>query len=1345
LIRSAEPECSAAPLLPQLFEAVAARHANRVAIDIPPGSGRPSRTQVTYSELRRLAEAVAAASERAFSGGPGASGGEEKIVALLLSRHETALYAAQIGVLQCGAAFVCLDPRSPDDYLRRILADAAPDVLITNRDARARAEALIESPASSSPRPALLVVEQLGGCQPGSRAGVAVRPDQLAYLIYTSGTTGAPRAVMLEHRGIANLVASDEVRFSLGPGDRVAQCSSPAYDSSVEETWLAFGVGATLVPIDDETIRSGPDLAAWLRREWITTLCPAPTLLRSMGCTDPALELPELRLLYVGGEALPQDLADLWGAGRRLENGYGPTECTVTVVRGRVEPGSPVTIGAPVSGHLAWVLDERLGEVPDGQPGELCLAGPGLARGYRGSPELTDERFPVHPRFGRIYRTGDLVRRTSAGELEYLGRIDAQVKLRGYRIELTAVEAALAAHRGIRAAACCIQGAPGVAGGEQLVAHLVAESTQSCPDLGEIRDTLRRTLPAHMVPARMGWIPSLPMTAGGKLDRRALPELRAPEFEPPVESTGACSREEEAVLTAFAKALGLPALPALDADFFADLGGNSLTAVAVIRTLRASGVGRLTELAVRDLYETRTAASLAALAPSSPLGDARVEVPRPPGSARGRPAAATVLQAGWLLLVVVCSGISAAWLGFDLLPWLVRRAGLISTLAWLPVLEMVGLVGWGAGTVLLAAALKWGLVGRYREERVPAWTPRYVRHWIVAWAARAIPWRLLAGTAALPAVLRVLGARVGRGVHVHHGVDFSRGGWDLLEIGDGAVLCRDAAPRMVDLEDGELVLGAIRIGSGAVLGVRAGLSPGSSLGDGARLGPLAWVPRGCHIPAGEHWEGIPAAAPPHDGRPADPDLPVGGGLSPWAHAAVLIGCRAAAWLAPLLLPIMFALVAAGRVPDAEGRFLDWLEHPAPNGPWFFAGVLAPVLALPVRLLLQALLPRVLGPVPSGWVGQCSLDAIRISLRVEASEAAGAWLSGSLLWPAWLRLAGMRIGRGCEISTLIDVVPETVTLGDECFLADGIYFCGPERVPGAVRVPRSRFGGDTFLANHAVVPAGHCWPAGLFIGVSTLADPDRVRPHTGWFGSPPMELPQREVVAEDRTLTHRPGPLRYANRLGWELARFTIPVVPLLSGYAAYAALAAVRPRVKALAFLGAASPPALLLAELLLCLAVIALKWLLLGRVRPGRHPLWSCWCSRWDFLYVAWHHWARGLLLQLEGTLFLNAFLRLTGMKIGRGVLFGPGFAQVVDPDMLEVADGATVTSHFQAHSFEDRVLKIDRVRIGARASVGDHAVVFYGVEIGEGARLLPHTVVMKQEHLAPERTYFGAPARPS
>ncbi len=250
---------------------------------------------------------------------------------------------------------------------------------------------------------------------------------------------------------------------------------------------------------------------------------------------------------------------------------------------------------------------------------------------------------------------------------------------------------------------------------------------------------------------------------------------------------------------------------------------------------------------------------------------------------------------------------------------------------------------------------------------------------------------------------------------------------------------------------------------------------------------------------------------------------------------------------------------------------------------------------------------------------------------------------------------------------------------------------------AVALGATTLGRNTFLGNHAVVPAGASYPSGLFIGVATVADASRARAESGWFGHPAMELPRREVVAADRHLTHEPSAIRYCSRVFWESLRFALPVVPGLVFLAWLGAVGTVRPATwspsTAAWFFAIALPGVTFAALASLCAVILAMKWALLGRVRPGQHPLWSCWCSRWDFLFVAWSMYARALLERLEGTIFLIWFLRAIGMRIGRDVILGDGFAQVVDPDMLTFEDGATVTCNFQAHTFEDRILKIDHL----------------------------------------------------
>ncbi len=1319
-------------LLHAFFERSVLAHPERVALEIP-GNADRARCSLTYAELDRRAAVLAERLRASIRG--------ECVVALLLPRHAAELFVAQLAVLRAGAAYTCLDASFPDAHAAFLLEDSRAVVLVTDAAGARRAR------AAKFPVERILDLDQPPAPSSNGHAHSApawLGPSSLAYVIYTSGTTGKPKGVLIEHAGIANLVDSDLERFRLGPGERIAQGSSPAYDSAVEETWLAFACGATLVVLDDEIVRGGPDLVPWLREERISVFCPPPTQLRAMGCRDPERELPELRLLYVGGEALPRDVADRWARGRWLENGYGPTECSVTVVRERIHEGAPITIGRPVRGNRAWVLDARLVEVPDGETGELCIGGPSLARGYLNRLELTAEKFPVHPVLGRIYRTGDLVRREPDGQLTCLGRIDAQVKLRGHRIELGAIESVLAAQPGVRAAACALQQ---TGRGPLLVAFVVPSRAAEPPSFAELERALRETFPAYMVPSRFGLLESMPLNVGGKLDRNALPALAAQDPAQRPRQDLARNVLEERVAGVFRLALDLADPPAVEADFFLDLGGDSLAAAVAVSLLRDDPL--TAPLTVRDLYTARTVAALAERAKAAGKeAELRVrEASDTYSSGHGglervssaRRIATSALQA-LVLLGELFAGAAILWAAaFVLLPRAVLTLGLPLSLLLAPAAAIVLRLAHAPLAVLLLVLVKQLLIGSYRPTRVPVLSGYYLRNWIVQHVARLVPWDLIAGTEFQNATLRALGARIGERVHVHRGVELTGGGWDLLTIGDDVMVSQDAALRLVDLVDGCLVVGPITLGRASTVDVRAGLSGHSALGERAFLGALSNLPHGGRVPEGECWDGVPAK---FAGRA--PERAAHGSkreLSPAAHATALVLARCAAMLL-FAVPLLASLAGLAWLSGTDARAIGLaLLDGSSSGFQLVPITIALVLSIPFSLTLEALFLRALGRVPPGSISRFDPAYVRVALKSEVLQAAGDWLAGTLLWPWWLRLSGMRVGRNCEISTIIDVVPECLEIGDECFLADGIYLGGPRLHQGVVTLTHTRLAHGDFVGNHAVILDGQELPEEVLVGVCTVPEPERMHGGGSWFGHPPFELPRPRHKGFARSLTHRPRLAHRLVRLVFELARFVLPVPPLwlafgATAWAAARVNAAPRPLDAIVPIAGAA-----LAAAAISILAVLVLKWLLLGRVRPGEHALWSTWCSRWDIHYEIWSKWGRHVLSSFEGTLFLPWYLRAMGAHIGRRSVLAGGFAHVVDPDMLYIEDDVTVHALFQAHSFEDRVLKIDRITIRSGADVGSGAVLFYGAEVGAGAVVAPHSVVMKHERLLPGRTYAGCP----
>jgi non-ribosomal peptide synthetase-like protein len=441
-----------------------------------------------------------------------------------------------------------------------------------------------------------------------------------------------------------------------------------------------------------------------------------------------------------------------------------------------------------------------------------------------------------------------------------------------------------------------------------------------------------------------------------------------------------------------------------------------------------------------------------------------------------------------------------------------------------------------------------------------------------------------------------------------------------------------------------------------------------------------------------------------------------------------------------LLAVGFAHVCGVDAASAEA----WTENPSVDARWLLFFGAGATLAMPLTLVMEAIACRAMGRVRPGVFSRWSPGYVRVWLKTGLVDAAGQWLYGTLFWPLWLRGAGMKVGRGCEISGLIDTVPEMIEIGDKTFCADGIYLGGPRVHRGTVTLTPVRLGVNTFLGNGVIIAEGQRLPDDILLGVCTAADEHQIRPGTAWFGHPPFQLPQRQVVATDPRLTHAPTPVRYGNRVFWELLRFTLPVAPALAGPLWFGLIGRAAGALAGPVFLLLAVPLAALGLGASLTLLALAIKWTLLGRARPGVHALWSCWASRWDFHCMAWSFYVPPMVGALGGTLLLNPLLRAAGSRVGRRVVLGSAFAQdLPDPDMLTIEDGATVDCAFQAHTFEDRVLKVDRIIIRREASVGRNAVLLYGADIGERTHVAPHSVIMKHERLLPGKSYAGFPIR--
>src|SRR6185437_417980 len=435
-------------------------------------------------------------------------------------------------------------------------------------------------------------------------------PETLAYVLYTSGTTGRPKGVAVGHASICNFVRVAAESYGFGVDDRVYQGMSIAFDFSVEELWVPLVAGATLVPNACANSLFGEELAEFLESRAVTCFCCVPTLLASI-----ERDLPALRVLLIGGEACPPALVSRWSRpGRTLLNSYGPTETTVTATLGAMRPDKPVTIGRPLPTYSVVILDaERAVALPLGDRGEIGIAGVGVAEGYLNRPELTAAKFiadflklPNNPS-GRIYRTGDLGRINAEGEIEYLGRIDTQVKLRGYRIELTEIESVLLECADIaQVAVATFEPAPGA---PELVAYYSVRHGAPAPKPADLLAHLRARLPAYMTPAYLERLPFIPMLVSNKADRAQLPKPKSPPIRVSATDAEPETGLERVLCEALKSALGLDKV-SIDGDFFKEYGAHSLLMARFCARIRQAAP--LTQVAMRDIYANTTVRRLAA-------------------------------------------------------------------------------------------------------------------------------------------------------------------------------------------------------------------------------------------------------------------------------------------------------------------------------------------------------------------------------------------------------------------------------------------------------------------------------------------------------------------------------------------------------------------------------------------------------------------------------------------------------------------------------------------------------------------------------------------------------------
>lgn len=1238
------------------------------------------------------------------------------------------LLIAQIAITRAGAAWVPFDAEAPVDRIAICLNDAHAKGIVTAAEWQGRAEGTERSVWT----PEALAAGDDGVAMPARAAGLT--KDHPAYLIYTSGSTGTPKAIVISHRNICHFLRSGNALYGIGPDDVVFQGASVAFDLSMEEIWTPYLVGATLHVASPDMMGDAEKLPALLSEAGVTVIDTVPTLLGIL----PA-DVPSLKLILLGGEALPPATVQKWSKpGRRILNTYGPTEATVVATAAEVTPGETVTIGRPIANYTAYIVNEAMEVVGPGEQGELLIGGPGVARGYHGRPELTAEKFIANP-FGNpfgsddpvLYRSGDAVSLDENGNIVFHGRIDDQIKIRGFRVELGEIESKLADEPGVNQAAVVMRIDDEI---ERLVAFVVAEPGVAV-DGAALRASLRDQLPPYMVPAHFEAVGSLPRMVSGKVDRRMLKAapLTAPssagEQEPPRNAT------EAALLEAAKRVLGASSLP-LEADFFVDLGGHSLLAARFISIVRESPA--YAGITLQDVYGARTLRGMAALLDGRGIAETQDLSFTPPPFMRRF--LCGLAQAA--VLPVIIGLATAQWLGIFVTYMLLSGEDLPllgQVFALLGVYVAITIV-----TGLIAIALKWLVLGQTKPGVYPLWGVYYFRWWFAARVAGLVHIKWLQGTPVMRMYWRLLGAKVGRDVIIS---DYEAGAIDLITIGDGTSFGSKTTFANGEAVGDKLIIGRITIGKDVCAGASVVLGHDCVIEDHAEIGDLTAIAPGLHIGQAEIWDGSPARK---TGMVDLAALPPQAEASPQRRVAMTAFYALMLVVLPpiSLLPIFPAFWLFDKIDDwistwSEVSYLWYL----PILTWPTAIGLIAFTVLLMAGLRWAILPR----VTSGSYSIHSSFYARkwtVALATEVTLETLSSLFATIYMRFWYRLMGARIGKGAEISTNLSGRYDLTGIGAGNFIADEVVFGDEDMRRGYMRLDMTRTGEQVFVGNDAVVPPGAVIPDRVLIGIKSKPPAnDQMQPGDTWFGSPPIKLPTRQKVDLGADWTYKPSWQKQVARGAFEALHTSFPAMLFIT-FGTIAVDLVLQQKINeqdwtglVLSFMGVAMLIAI--AQALICAAI---KWLMMGVYKPVMKPMWSFWAMRTEAVAVM--YWGLGgkvLFDYLRGTPFLPWFLRLFGAKYGKGVWLDS--TDITEFDCITVGDFCTVNAHsaLQTHLYEDRVMKVGRVKLGKGVCVGAGATVLYDTHVGDYAQVGLLTVIMKGENLPAHTRWEGAPAVPA
>ena len=1254
-------------------------------------------------------------------------------------------FIAMLAVMKANAVYVPLDPSFPKERISFIAEDAEIKLFLSTLNIRSQLGELPttiicldeEQPFNSKN----IYNRELSTPSPNFNEIASL--DSVCYIIYTSGSTGKPKGVAVEHSSICNFVKVAAEIYGLTQEDRVYQGMTIAFDFSVEEIWVPFYSGATLVPGPPGHSLVGNDLAIFLKAKRITALCCVPTLLATID-----EDLPSLRFLLVSGEACPHNLTERWHKeGRTFLNVYGPTEATVTATWTVLHPHKPVTIGVPLPTYLVIILDPTDSRVVQkGAVGEICIAGIGLAKEYVKRPDLTMKAFI--PDFlgldnnpsGRIYRTGDLGRITEAGEIEYLGRIDTQVKIRGYRIELAEIESVLMKVPGIaQAVVSTFEPVPGMT---ELVAYYTMR--QGFDDIvqDEIVEAIRGHLPAYMLPAFFEKMVALPMLPSDKVDRKKLPQPAGPRYlakrKPYVAPANDIEREVGRVLSDL---LNIEQV-SMDDHFFNDLGANSLLMAKFCATIREQL--HFSDVSMREVYLHPTTRDFSSFVATK----ARRKSPTVRSEPLNIASNSQYYLCGFLQLTFLTLYSTAIFVGIaNGYNWVSQTSDATSI--------YLRSVIFGGGAFLILAAipigLKWLLIGKWREDRIPIWSLQYVRFWIVKQLIQANPMVMFVGSPLYNIYLRMLGAKIGRDVVIFSRVVHACP--DLLSIGDGTIIRKDSVLAGYSARSGFIETGCISVGRNVFIGEATVLDIGTSIGDGAQLGHSSSLHKGQSVSSYKRYHGSPAQETEdnYNTVEASPCGNVRRAAFCVAQLTVLFGLSLP--LPIIGVDILFGLLGFGTGTDvaayADQSFYDLsfqVNMVALSLGLFFGMII-------IGLLSVVTLPRLLNEfIKENEI--YPLYGFHFLLFQSITKMSNHYFYNLLFGDSsyiiyYLRAIGYKMSLNDQTGSNFGIeqkhdTPFLCDIGRGTLISDGLSMINADISNSSFRLRKISVPANSFLGNNVFYPADGKVGENCLLGTKVMvpiSGPERSG--VGLLGSPCFEIP-RSVVRDKQFEHYKDGPT-FKDRLSRKNISNTITIVLFLIAQWFFVHLVALLTAFKTQQYYESGW---ITLLDFMTIFSIISILYFaLIERASLGFSRLQPQFCSIYDDYY--WKHerywkFTENPYLNLFSGMPLKGFIwRLYGVKVGKK-LFDDGVG-IPERTLVSIGDHCTINQMviLQSHSLENGTFKSYHIHIGNDCTIGWNAFVHYGVKMEDNVALDADSFLMKGEHLTQNSTWRGNPAR--